>query len=278
MHLSGFTPALQAFFMMCGEMVKWKCWKVKGQRLNLFSHGTFTATSSMKSVTLRANDWRGSNAKCVRNIFPRFASIQTVGASVGSHCNPGVTYIHKSNVTRHVKSGSLHNWAKQKFSRATRNNNNNNKTTSTVGSSDASESRPSGNSTSQLESAKLFLKDVREQRSNHFATELMVVAKERPFSDLWDLIELQTKNGVKYVSGKNNSEAGRGMIAHLLGAVHQGVEAVLKNCSFLACEQDGWKARKTTEEKEWILYMVAMDQSFSFCFECTGCVICVQWR
>ena len=27
----------------------------------------------------------------------------------------GVTYIHKSNVLRHVQSGSLHDWAKKKF-------------------------------------------------------------------------------------------------------------------------------------------------------------------
>ena len=27
----------------------------------------------------------------------------------------GVTYIHKSNVLRHCRSGSLHSWAKQKY-------------------------------------------------------------------------------------------------------------------------------------------------------------------
>ena len=27
----------------------------------------------------------------------------------------GVTYVHKTNVSNHVKSDSLHNWAKQKF-------------------------------------------------------------------------------------------------------------------------------------------------------------------
>lgn len=60
---------------------------------------------------------------------------------------------------------------------------------------------------SQLLLQQLLLKGVKGQYKNHFVTALSVVLKERSLSDFEYLIELQAKNGVKFVSGKNNNKS-----------------------------------------------------------------------
>ncbi|XP_064605788.1 zinc finger protein 862-like [Liolophura sinensis] len=170
----------------------------------------------------------------------------------------GVTYIHKSNVTRHVRSGSLHDWAKKTFdNQQTRAENaSTTTTTTTTSASPCTSSAQHTPPASVLQS--MLLKGSREQYKHHFFTVLAIVLKERPMSDLKDLIELQKKNGVTFVSGKCNKVACREMVSYLAQALRDDVQNILQNCSFFACEQDGSEARKTREEKELIYVKVVI--------------------
>ena len=95
----------------------------------------------------------------------------------------GISYAHKGKVDKHVKSGGLHDWEKQKFQ---------------------------GNATEQPKNVPVeeknqwTLQDTIQERSNIanyrwlFVTALHIAMKEKPISDFEDLIELQQKNGLEF--------------------------------------------------------------------------------
>lgn len=160
----------------------------------------------------------------------------------------GVTYIHKSNVQRHVRSGSLHDWAKQNLCT--------NQDTATAGTSsnEASDNEARKPGSVNISINQMFHKNLQTQYTSHFNTALSIVMKERPMSDYSELIDLQKKNGVQFVSkgAKSNDKSCREFIQYLASAMREDMKAMLKCANLFSCEMDGTEARKTRDEKELI--------------------------
>ena len=106
----------------------------------------------------------------------------------------GVNSAHKGNIDKHTKSGGLHDWAKKKFSL--------NKPT------EASETSNVNNNSSSSHYAKneqpsiinsFYGPTTKGNYRRLIVTALHIALNERPLSDFPDLINLQKKNGLKFL-------------------------------------------------------------------------------
>ena len=148
-----------------------------------------------------------------------------------------ISYAHKGNVDKHVKSVSLHDWAKEKFQ---------------------------GSVTEQpqnfpvVEKNQRTLQDTIQAPSNIanyrrlFVTALHIAMKEKPISDFEDLIELQQKNGLKFLQGKSHEKACAEFI-DVLPSTLKDIKLILLQVSAFSLAFDGSQPRKTGTEKK-LLY------------------------
>ena len=148
-----------------------------------------------------------------------------------------ISYAHKGNVDKHVKSVSLHDWANKKFQ---------------------------GNVTEQpkifpvVEKNQRTLQDTIQAPSNIanyrrlFVTALHIAMKEKPISDLEDLIELQQKNGLKFLQGKSHEKPCAEFI-DVLPSTLKDIKLILLQVSAFSLAFDGSQPRKTGTEKK-LLY------------------------
>ena len=144
-----------------------------------------------------------------------------------------ISYAHKGNVDKHVKSVSLHDWANKKFQ---------------------------GNVTEQpkifpvVEKNQRTLQDTIQAPSNIanyrrlFVTALHIAMKEKPISDFEDLIELQQNNGLK-----SHEKACAEFIAVLADTLKKAIKLILLQVSAFSLAFDGSQPRKTGTEKK-LLY------------------------
>ena len=142
-----------------------------------------------------------------------------------------ISYAHKGNVDKHVKSVSLHDWANKKFQ---------------------------GNVTEQpkifpvVEKNQRTLQDTIQAPSNIanfrrlFVTALHIAMKEKPISDFEDLIELQQNNGLK-----SHEKACAEFIAVLADTLKKAIKLILLQVSAFSLAFDA--PRKTGTEKK-LLY------------------------
>ena len=150
----------------------------------------------------------------------------------------GISYAHKGNVDKHVKSGGLHDCAKQKFQ---------------------------GNVTEQPKNAPVVEKNQRTLQNtiqapsniaNYrrlFVTALHLAMKEKPISDFEDLIELQQKNGLKFLQGKSHEKACAEFIDVLADTLKKDIKSILLQMLAFSLAFDGSQPQKTGTEKE-LLY------------------------
>ena len=150
----------------------------------------------------------------------------------------GISYAHKGNIDKHVKSVGLHDWVKQKFQ---------------------------GNVTEQpknvpvVEKNQQTLQDTIQAPSNIanyrrlFVTALHIAMKEKPISDFEDLIELQQKNGLKFLQGKSHEKACAEFIDVLADTLKKDIKLILLQVSAFSLAFDGSQPRKTGTEKK-LLY------------------------
>lgn len=81
---------------------------------------------------------------------------------------------------------------------------------------------------------------------------MYILEKERPFSDIKSLLELQRENGVSTCHGKGSKC--QEFVDILAEIMEENPKNVLEN-NFLAVMNDGFEARKTREEKElWSVF------------------------
>ena len=144
-----------------------------------------------------------------------------------------ISYAHKGNVDKHVKSVSLHDWANKKFQ---------------------------GNVTEQpkifpvVEKNQRTLQDTIQAPSNIanyrrlFVTALHIAMKEKPISDFEDLIELQQNNSLK-----SHEKACAEFIAVLADTLKKAIKLILLQVSAFSLAFDGSQPRKTGTEKK-LLY------------------------
>ena len=162
----------------------------------------------------------------------------------------GITYIHKNNVSSHVKSGGLHAWAKEKFHTSNFEQKEASATAMIKVVSATTLSYPTVREKGQKNIFCMYGKE--NQNYIHlFNTALYIVKNERPFSDLSELINLQRTNGIKFEDGKTNNKACVEFISHMADVMRDDIAAILEN---FAAAEESWKARKTQFEKE-LLYV-----------------------
>ena len=162
----------------------------------------------------------------------------------------GVSYIHKANVRRHVQSGSLHDWAKRKFSGTA---------SETVSLSTSSNASTSTQNETQNTIPHSFAKINKLHYRNHFNTALTIVMKESPMTEYKDLIELQKKNGVQFmVDGKDSDKRCRDFISYLASAMRDDIKNILNCANLFSIEQDGTEPKKTKEEKELVYIKIVV--------------------
>ena len=149
-----------------------------------------------------------------------------------------ISYAHKGNVDKHVKSVSLHDWANKKFQ---------------------------GSVTEQpkifpvVEKNQRTLQDTIQAPSNIanyrrlFVTALHIAMKEKPISDFEDLIELQQNNGLKFLQGKSHEKSWAEFIAVLADTLKKAIKMILLQVSAFSLAFDGSQPRKIGTEKK-LLY------------------------
>ena len=152
----------------------------------------------------------------------------------------GVSYIHKANFDKHIKSGLLHDWAKKKFV--------------TINKSDSAE--PDVQLSVDRSQTTIFSsmgKAAQENYTNLIRTALHIAMKEKPYSDFSGLIDLQRSNGIKFLEEKTHRKACAEFIEFLARVVRNDLREILNNCNFYSTLFDGSQPKKTFSEKE-LLY------------------------
>ena len=169
----------------------------------------------------------------------------------------GISYAHKGNVDKHVKSGGLHAWAKKKFQ---------------------------GNITEQPKNVPVVEKNQRtfqdtiqapskvENYRTLFVTALHIAMKEKPTSDFEDLIELQQKKGLKFLQGKLHEKACAEFIDVLPDTLKKGIKLILFQVSAFSLAFDGSQPRKTGTETRTVVF--EMCYSWGSCRTYSGMYSC----
>ena len=168
----------------------------------------------------------------------------------------GISYAHKGNIDKHVKSVGLHDWVKQKFQ---------------------------GNVTEQpknvpvVEKNQRTLQDTIQASSNIasyrrlFVTVLHIAMKQKPISDFEDLIELQ-QNGLKFLQGKLHEKACAEFIDVLPDTIKKGIKLILFQVSAFSLAFDGSQPRKTGTETRTVVF--EMCYSWGSCRTYSGMYSC----
>lgn len=154
----------------------------------------------------------------------------------------GVTYVHKGNVEKHIRRGSLHHWAKKKF----------------MEQSQEAAAHNQSTSGKQTTLTKCIAVSVRKNYTLLFNTALSLVLGEKPLSDFPFAIKMQKRNGVNFNPGKDDEHACAIFVHFLAEAVRNDIKSILGMANFFAGEMDGSEARKTREEKELVYCKVVI--------------------
>ena len=164
----------------------------------------------------------------------------------------GVTYIHKNNVSSHVKSGGLDAWAKEKFHTSNTEQTEVSATAMTKVVSATTLSYPTVRGNGQKNIFCMYDKK-NQNYIQLFNTALYIVKNERPFSDLSELINLQRTNGIKFEDRKTNNKVCVEFISYMADVMRDDITAILENLNFFAATEDGSQTRETQFEKD-LLY------------------------
>ena len=160
----------------------------------------------------------------------------------------GISYAHKGNVDKHVKSGGLHDWAKQKFQ---------------------------GNVTEQpknvpvVEKNQRTLQDTIQASSNIasyrrlFVTVLHIAMKQKPISDFEDLIELQ-QNGLKFLQGKLHEKACAEFIDALADTLKKAIKFILLQVSAFSWHLMDCSLERQVQKKNCIRNVLFMGKLWNF--------------
>ncbi|XP_064596785.1 zinc finger protein 862-like [Liolophura sinensis] len=159
----------------------------------------------------------------------------------------GVECVHRGNLSRHIKPGGLHDWAKQRFGKSP--------VASTSSAPQAGP--PSGSGQRRID---ILIDQTSSTAYRHlFNTALCIVRHERPFSDFRSLVTLQRKNGIKLLSGKDTDKCCRQFVSIMAAILRQDIAKMLLRSNFFSGLMDGSQARKTGSEKELIYAKIAVN-------------------
>lgn len=142
----------------------------------------------------------------------------------------GVTYVHKGNVEKHIRSGSLHQWAKDKFS----------KKESASSVEGETQGRPKPQSQTTL--TRCVTESVKKNYTRLFNTAFSLVMAEKPFADFPFAIKMQKRNGLDFLAGKDDEHSCSIFVHFLAEALRSDIKSILPLANFFAGEMDGSEA------------------------------------
>ena len=93
-------------------------------------------------------------------------------------------------------------------------------------------------------------------------TALHIALHERPLSDFPDLINLQKKNGLRFLEGKSHEKACAKFIDLIAEVIRSDIKNILSSVHFFSIAMAGFQPQKTGNEKE-LLYSKAVVQGQS---------------
>ena len=154
----------------------------------------------------------------------------------------GVQHVHRGNVDRHCKPGSLHEFAlmhqKEKYGEITH---------TTIGkstctrpnmkrsNSQSASSSMSSSNKKQEATVDVMLNDQRRDTCvKMFNTALYIVMQGEQFCQFPKLIALQKKNGCNLLPGKSNSSVCAHMVKIMADVLREDIKDILKTAKFLS--------------------------------------------
>ena len=127
-----------------------------------------------------------------------------------------IAYVHKGNVEKHIRSGSLQQWAKDKFCHK-----------------DSSGAQSQAKPKSQTTLTQCLTESAKRNYTRLFNTVFSLVMAEKPFADF------------PFLPGKDHEHSGS-IFVHLLAEVlRSDIKSILLLSNFFAGEMDGSEAQKT---------------------------------
>ena len=178
----------------------------------------------------------------------------------------GVDYVHHRNVGRHCKPGSLHEFA-ARLSKSHKRNENSDEATLEPDPEPTSSHSISENiqaSKDQPGIDTMLMGNSRDAYQKLFRTAFFIALEEISFSKFSSLVDLQKKNGVKFLDGKANRKSCAVMIDFLASVVKEDLQDLLGTSNFLSALCDGSEAKKTKLEKE-LVYAKVVKNGIPIC-------------
>lgn len=142
----------------------------------------------------------------------------------------GVYYIHKANIMRHIRSDSLHDWAKKTFTTQP-------EAVTSIQTEHAEAAKLKEKNQPTI--AHMVNKNTKEGYKHLFVTALTMVMEEMPMRDFPKLIAMQRKNGVKFLSGKDSEKSCKEFVTSLAAAVKNDTKTMMQRANFFSGLMDG---------------------------------------
>lgn len=133
---------------------------------------------------------------------------------------------------KHVRSGSLHQWAKEKFSK---------KIPSAQSEHLPKQSASNDFSTNPI--TKMMNVAAEKNYAYLFNTALSLVLAEKPFTDFSFAIQMQKRNGVKFMSGKDDEYSCAQFVYYLAEAVRSDIKTILSCANIFRSQEDERRKR-----------------------------------
>lgn len=124
---------------------------------------------------------------------------------------------------KHVRSGSLHQWAKEKFSK---------KVPSAQSEHLPLPKQSASNDFSTNPITKMMNVAAEKNYTYLFNTALSLVLAEKPFTDFSFAIQMQKRNGVKFMRGKDDEYSCAEFVYYLAEAVRSDIKTILSSANF----------------------------------------------
>ncbi|XP_041356519.1 uncharacterized protein LOC121373808 [Gigantopelta aegis] len=150
----------------------------------------------------------------------------------------GVECIHKGNLCRHIKTGGLHDWAKKKYGMEN------------IISPSPSTFSSAGEYATQTSIDTVIYTDTRTEYKHLFNTALFVARQEMSLAEFPRLIDLQSKNGMHFVTGRDCEKCCRQFVSFLATVLRGDIEMMMNRANFFSGFIDGPQSRTTGSEKE----------------------------
>ena len=121
---------------------------------------------------------------------------------------------------KHIRSGSLHQWAKDQFSKKE------------SASSNESDTQSQPKQQSQTTLTRCVTESVKKNYTRLFNTAFSLVMAEKPFADFPFAIKMQKRNGLEFLPGKDDEYSCSIFVHFLAEALRSDIKSILSLSNF----------------------------------------------